>query len=185
MRNKRVSLFFIVAVILPLVSACGGLSSQQQTSANDALKALKKVQAATQVGVNYPQYNQLVIEAQAAVNDASVKLPDGDLKKELQATIEAYADAGEGWSKCKLSDETEIGRLKLLSLKNAAGDDTGQRLRRKYHIKTYMEDLFNKSMPDSGNGPLVIDSLEQHMMLTAIWAEAEKHLNRAASLLHQ
>jgi phage gp46-like protein len=194
MRNKRISLFFIVAVIVPLVSACGGLSSQQQTSANEALKALKKVQAATQVGVNSSQYGQLVIEAQAAVNDASSKLPDGELKKELQAAIEAYGDAPDAWSKYDTVN-LSFGEVKLLRLKDFSGRKLpAQRLREKYNIRTFFEDhmgdrkevtLGDRSFQTSELIGGVMDGLDRDKTLNTIWKEAEKHLERASSLLQK
>jgi hypothetical protein len=88
------------ATLLVLVSfgiACGGLSSTQRTAADDALTSLRKIKAATEVGVNYQQYGLLVIDAKAKVNEASRVLPKGDLNNELNATMEAYADALQGW----------------------------------------------------------------------------------------
>lgn len=181
MRERTTLLLFtgLIMAVMSVITACAG----GKVEARNAVSVLKKVQAATQVGVNYEQYSQLVIESKTAVNEASSKLSNGELKRELQATMDAYADAGEGWSKCEQSDPTIIGRINKLPLKSiATGDDTGQRLRRKYNIKTLMEDLSDKSLPDSGDGMFSVDSLEQRRMLNTIWKEAEKHLKRASDL---
>jgi hypothetical protein len=90
-------IWLIVGLVVVLLTACGGLSSKQQAAVDEALKALKKVDAATSVGVNYQQYGSLVIDAKASVNEASALLPDGELKKELAAAMEAYADAADAW----------------------------------------------------------------------------------------
>jgi hypothetical protein len=46
---------------------------------------LRKIDAATQVGVNLTTYNELLIEAK--VNEADRTLPDGDLKTDLDIAI--------------------------------------------------------------------------------------------------
>jgi hypothetical protein len=81
-----------------VLMGCGGLSGKQKEAASNAIKALGKIEAAVQVGVNYQQYGQLVIDAKAAVNEAERILPDGELKTSLNAVVEAYADAASVWS---------------------------------------------------------------------------------------
>src|ERR1044072_8805055 len=96
--SKRTVLFaWMVISSAYLFAACGGLSSEQRRVSDDAIKALRKIEAATQVGVNYQLYGQMVIEAKAQVNEVAAKLPDGELKSELISSIDAYAEAGEAW----------------------------------------------------------------------------------------
>jgi hypothetical protein len=80
-------------------SGSNSLSPQSAAAANDALKALRKVDSATQVGVSYIQYGSLLIETQAQVNEALRILPDGELKRELRAAMEAYADVRPLWER--------------------------------------------------------------------------------------
>ena len=111
-------------MIAQLLTACGGLSSKQKVAAQDAIAALKKIEAATQVGVNYQQYGMLLIEAKDKVNNANAALPASELKRELNAAIDAYADAGQVWS-AKISD------------RNLKPDtEPGATLIRKYNLKT-------------------------------------------------
>ena len=63
----------------------------------EALTALRKIQAATQVSVSYHDYGQLLIEAKIRVNDAARTLPKGPARDELQAAMEAYGDSGRVW----------------------------------------------------------------------------------------
>src|SRR5438046_598475 len=110
---KYKSRVLLAAVIVAqLVAACGGLSSKQKTAASEAVAALRKVHAATQVGVNYQQYGMLVIEAKDKVNNANATLPDGDLKNKLNAAMEAYTDAGQAWgakvSNLSLKPDSEL-----------------------------------------------------------------------------
>src|SRR3954470_23947495 len=94
-QSLRHSLLPALAVMAAttFLSNCGGLSSKQRSAVDDAMKSLRKLAAATQVGVNYQQYGMLVIEAQAQVNDALAVLPEAELKTEMNAAMEGYADA--------------------------------------------------------------------------------------------
>jgi hypothetical protein len=98
-----------IVLVMWILAACGGLSSEgrkattaealQKQAANEALKALRKIEAATQVGVKFEQYQEFVTEAKAQMNEASARLPEGDLKRELTTTMDAYFDAGQVWGK--------------------------------------------------------------------------------------
>lgn len=95
--NKAKVLF--VCVLLPLLFSCCSRASAKQTEAvESALKSLGKLKAATEVGVNVQQYGQLLIEAKAAVNQAVELLPDGELKKTLNDSMQAYQDAHTFWT---------------------------------------------------------------------------------------
>lgn len=95
---RHTSIMLLVAVAVVSVVACGGLSSKQRTAASEAVAALRKLHAATEVGVNYQQYGILVIEAKDKVNNANAVLPDGELKQRLNAAMDAYTDAGKAWA---------------------------------------------------------------------------------------
>lgn len=87
--------------VLVLSLAALGLGCQRagEAEAREAVKALLKIQAAHQAGVSYMNYQTLLIEAQAKVNEASAKMPDGDLKRQMQGAMEAYVDAGKLWER--------------------------------------------------------------------------------------
>lgn len=97
--------------------------------ARKALQALQKIKAATEVGVSYTTYQQLVIEAKTEVNAASIKLPTtypkpdkpydlanahARLNEDLNKAMDVYADARRVWSEKisdrKLSKDTEPGK---------------------------------------------------------------------------
>jgi hypothetical protein len=105
MKNKmRLVQLVLVILAVSLLAGCNQSTGEQQTkkessppAALDAIKALWKIESATQVSVNYIQYSQLVIDAKAQVNEASAVLPDGELKTELNAAMDAYADVVLVW----------------------------------------------------------------------------------------
>jgi hypothetical protein len=67
-------------------------------SAQRALRAIRKIAAGTKVGVSRQQYSQLVIDAQAEVDEATDKLPDGELKVRLIETMEIYTSVNKLWA---------------------------------------------------------------------------------------
>lgn len=81
-----------------LLIACGGLPSKQKTAAEEAIKSLRKIAAATEVGVNYEKYGNMLIETKAVVNEANEILPEGELKKEIVAAMDSYQKALDVWN---------------------------------------------------------------------------------------
>jgi hypothetical protein len=152
MRRRFASLLIGVAVI-QLMTACAG-----KQSARTAIAALKKVQAATETGVNYQQYGQLLIEAKTAVNEASSKLPDGELKTEMEAAMEAYTDAGQAWGI-------------MLEGHTLYSEGRGAKWDQKYSL----------GLPSRGE--YVYDQMQRKVVVSQIWEAADAHLNRAAALL--
>src|SRR5687767_4805253 len=115
-----------VAVALLLLSAC---TNSVPPSAHSALESLRKVQAATQVGVNYEHYNALVIEAKSQINSASRALPDGSLKSELNSAIDTYADGVTVWQMQVNREPLEVSRepgKSLLTKYSVQVDSTGR-----------------------------------------------------------
>jgi hypothetical protein len=161
--QKRAMLLFLFLIALPLLVSCGRLSSEQKTAASDALKALQKVDAATQVGVNKIQYGSLLIDAQAAVNQAVPKLPDGELVNEIKAAMECYADANAGWS--------EAGTGTLVFLRN---NPTAAHLKQKYDIELAVQ----SNALDGG-----MNAISKDTMLSVIWKKGSEHLGSASKLL--
>ena len=73
------------------------LSEVQKQARAECIKALGRVEASVEVGVNYQRYTDLVIDAKAESNEAMRLLPSGELKTNLSDAIEAYQDAGMVW----------------------------------------------------------------------------------------
>jgi len=90
--NRRLITPLILCIVL---AACSHAPTKETT---EAIGALKKIQAGTQVGINYQEYGRLLIEAKAKVNDALPSLAEGKLKEELSGAMDAYADAAHVWS---------------------------------------------------------------------------------------
>lgn len=149
---------FIAATVF---FSCSEVSPKQRVAADEALKALRKIVAATQVGVNYMKYGSLVIDAQAEVNEVLPVLPDGDLKKEMSAAIEAYADAAQVWS-AKISGELPWDLL------SPVDDGLGKILIPKYNLT-----------PSLGIAVPPESAVQQ------IWAIGRKHVDTASKLFEE
>jgi len=63
----------------------------------DAMKSLRKLDAATEVGITRAEYGPLLVNAKADVNAALDELPDGPQRTAISATMDAYADASTAW----------------------------------------------------------------------------------------
>jgi hypothetical protein len=147
------------------------MSSKQQVAASDAVAALRKLEAASQVKPSLAQYNQLVIEAKAKVNEATAALPDGELKQELNAAMEAYEDAAVAWAAMQrtfLTDDKEPGKT-LGPKYDLYLDSTTAGTRE------YLERLERLSNPN-------YESAHMKAVLGRIWSVGKGHLDRASSL---
>lgn len=166
MRDNRTRLLATAAIIIAqLMIACGGLSSKQKVAADDAVKSLKKIEAATQVGVNFAQYSQLVIDAKTQANEVSSVLPpNSELRKEIEAAMESYMDAAQAWN-------AKFGSIYTLLYSNT---DPGKTLIPKYQLK--VAPAIDKRYGDYAS---------PDQALPVIWAAAHPHVDRAASLLNQ
>jgi MltA-interacting protein MipA len=128
-------------------------------AAGEALRALRKVAGAVEVGVNYQQYGQLVIEAKAAVDEALATIPAGELRNEIAATMDSYADAGRVWT-MRIKPRGDYGVSDLLKTKYGVSEREA--------FRAY-----------SGDEIYVTGAL--HL----IWNQARQHLDRATALPNQ
>jgi hypothetical protein len=67
-------------------------------AAEDAIKALRRLASAAEVGVTYVEYGRIVIEAKAEVDGALAKIQDRDLKSYISRAIHEYAYASQAWN---------------------------------------------------------------------------------------
>jgi hypothetical protein len=133
------------------------LSLREQTATHEALKALWKVNAATETGVEYQPYISLTIDARAEANEAQALLPDGSLKNEINLATEAYADGKWAWDLALKSN----GQLNTT-------DPIVESWKQKYALP-----------PDLANTP----QIDREAMLKAMWTNARAHIQSASTLV--
>jgi hypothetical protein len=170
---KKTTLLVIALALASLSLACGGNSSQQSTAAREAITALRKIEAATQTGVAYANYQPLLIDAKAKVNEASAKLPDGELKREIAAAMEAYVDASDGWQK------TMSGGLMI------AGSPNEEQLRNAVAVAELAQ-KYNIPMTEAGRDPMTgkpMQYISKDALLSTIFKAGSSHVERASKLL--
>src|SRR5262245_12904651 len=61
--------------VAPTSYSASGLTQKQRSGGTDAIKALERIKAAVEVGVDIKRYSELVGDAKAAVNEAERTLP--------------------------------------------------------------------------------------------------------------
>jgi ABC-type uncharacterized transport system YnjBCD substrate-binding protein len=102
MPQTRIALAMLLLISALATIACDKKSAERRAAVNEAIQALRKVQGATEVGVTYQQYGQLVIEAKTKVDLATSQLSDikqdADLKSNLNAAVIAYSLGTQAWS---------------------------------------------------------------------------------------
>jgi hypothetical protein len=84
---------------MPTPNADVSLSAEQTLAAKEAFKALGRIEAAVEVGVAFQQYTQLVIDAKAAVNEATRLLPASLMSTNLTEAMDEYASVASRWSR--------------------------------------------------------------------------------------
>lgn len=161
--RSRFKMDEVVSIIFSPDEAAKMFANQAQgqasNAAGEAVRSLRKVAGAVEVGVSYQQYGQLVIEAKAAVDEALATIPAGELRNEIAAAMDAYADAGRVWTQ-RINQRYDSNVSDLLI--------------RKYGVS--QREAFRAS---SG------DELYVTGALRLIWNQARQHLDRASALVSQ
>jgi len=101
-RKKRICFAVFITVCSVLGINCGKSVEQQKKETEkilymDTFRSLLKIESATEVGVNYQKYGELLIDAKTFVNEANLILSDETIKKMFNTVIEEYADAIKIW----------------------------------------------------------------------------------------
>lgn len=158
-------------------SNIGARTDNASSSAvREAIKALRKLDSATEAGVSRTEYGTRLIDAKAAVDDLLPRFSDGELKSEIEAAMREYVSAGEVWQliyRINL-DEIRDGR-------GAAGTiiDVPKWLVGKYNLKP--DDPGGSEQTSSGtvyHPPRYLTN----SILSAVWRTAKNHLDKAAQL---
>ncbi len=113
MRTHKLQIGILISLIFLLIG-CNS-SALDSVEVKEALTALGKLDAGTQVGINRQEYSRLLLEGQAKVNEATEKLPEGELRKELLLAIESYKDAQTIWDRKDLHIVEMQKEMSLLS----------------------------------------------------------------------
>lgn len=127
-------------------------------AAQNALRTLRRMTSATEVGINFQEYSTRLIDLKADVDEELSQLSVNDLKQEIKLALEAYVDAGTAWNKM-LRYEIMLTEF-----------EPAKTLQEKYSIP---------AEPSSSGGSVVYRSVA----LSTIWGAAKKHIENATQLM--
>jgi hypothetical protein len=75
-----------------------------------ALRELRKMSGATNVGISFKDYSTRIIDLKAAVEEALLELHDGELKNKINTALDAFVDASTFWNESLKPDQiAEMG----------------------------------------------------------------------------
>lgn len=129
-------------------------------AAVDALKRLRKIAGATEIGITYQEYGSRLIDLKADIDDLLTQVPNGELKKEIGRAMEAYIDALTIW-RLMTGYDFEISSFGI-----------GKTLQEKYSIP--------QEQVTENAGMMII---RKQPALNTIWFSANTHINNASRML--
>lgn len=192
------AVFNYTGIATTLLSPSKSLSDAQRKAVDEAMGELRKLDAATEVGISKIEYHKLLIPAQASTKKASDVLPDGSLKKALNSAMEAYNDADTLWNlkmpKGMMSDEmvdrdfftacftqpTPSTNSNALTrsfqdyFNSILCDSVGSGIAKKYDLP--MKDL------QSGEPSKESGKVEKKVALNIVWLKAKQELDTARGI---
>jgi hypothetical protein len=129
---------------------------KNKNAIDNALKSLRKLAAATEVGVSFREYGTRLIDVKTEIEELLPDISEGNVKEEIKLAMEAYADASKVWNEM---------------IKTGNGDlfpdyEPWKTLQQKYSIPTYRYSNLHLMTVDKS--------------LKAIWAAANQHIENAA-----
>jgi hypothetical protein len=129
------------------------LSPKAASAAQNALRSLRKLAGATQIGVVRMEYSSRLIDVKSDVDEAGTSIPDGALNDELQLALRAFVDANRAWN--EMIDHDFL----------MTAFEPGRTFQVRYTI------------------PLDNGLARRNQVLSVIWQSAREHLDRASRLL--
>lgn len=129
-----------------------------------AMRELRKMQAATEVGITFQAYSARLIDLKASVDEALRQDISPDLKRELRFAIEAYTDALDLWNRQLSTRYPSKDKDEMLR-------DEAKDICEKYGIQEF-------SPSTSG-----ADILNSRKALTFIWTFAKAAIEKAEQIV--
>ncbi len=144
-------------------SPTNALKPDQKSATEDAIRAIRKMASATEVGISLREYGSRVIDMAAATDDALLNIPDSQLKSKILDAKKAYVDARQLW--------TAMFNTKYVSSFLAA-----------YGSKLAEYGIDPASLRPADPFAKTLD-MNKTAVLSPVWMQARKHLEEADELL--
>lgn len=119
LKQDGVSESILVAMVqasAPVATPPPAAPDSHLESARSALKALRRLASATEVGISYVNYSPLVAEVKTEVEDSSTRIRNGSLRASIQASLGEYEYAAFVWQ-ATWRDDFISGPLKDVAVK--------------------------------------------------------------------
>ncbi len=142
-------------------------------SGQNALKSLRRMAAATEVGINFQEYGKRVIDLKADIDEDLSQLPEGELKQEIKLAVEAYVDANTAWN--EMSDNNYL----------STAFEPGKTLQKKYSMRGLPAPDLKVKLPKGMEGYAGSLMVPKNIALNTIWGVARKHIDKATQLQNQ
>lgn len=83
-----------------LITKINRISSEDITKIKSALKALKKLESGTKVGINFNEYSSRIIDTQSEIDsfESECNHVPSEIKEDIKKAMECYADADMFWN---------------------------------------------------------------------------------------
>jgi len=135
MRKRFLGWVLLISLSAFMVANSSCMSPKQKAAIDEALKSLRKVASATEVGVTYMKYGDLLIEAKASLNEALLIMTNQKQKSILNDIMGCYEDAFTIWgrkiqndhstlSSSRSEDDSIIRKYRLPTEAGSMGDRT-------------------------------------------------------------
>jgi hypothetical protein len=150
-------------------SPATGAESGANSAAMEAIKALRKLESATSVGVSFAEYGTRLIDAKAAVDESLSRISNVELKSEIELAMGEYSFASQVWQIVNreiIRDQYNTGYLDTST-------ELGESLMKRYKLEPHILPASKRSI------------IFRADILSAIWQTAKGHLNKAAQLAGQ
>ena len=152
-----------------------------------AIKALRRMAAASEVGINFTEYGRRVIDSKGEVDEATAGIKNEELKSEINLSVSAYINAGYVWNEFIKHPKFMSSDSEMLLI--IGSDPRVAEIIKRYDIPTETIDPGPIVSATDHQRRLMGDALKPFTRmlktpaLTTVWAAARKHLEKAESLL--
>jgi len=158
-------------------------SAGRDDSAAPAIKALRLMAGATEVGINFQEYSRRLIDVKADVDKSLTDLPSGELSEEIGRSLQSYVDAAKAWNDL-IRGGRPLNRSSLFPDSQPFADS----LQRRYEIPVEIVDpsegmsaeLLRTTRPESRKPFRTMDG---QVVLKKLWASGRAHLEKAEALV--
>jgi hypothetical protein len=104
----------ITSIVFDAAAAEAPKEDKGLNAARSAIKSLRRLASATEVGISYVNYSPLLAEVKTEVDSLLPDIPSGDLRGDIATALKEYTVAGTVWNQTytvrEVPSKSELGR---------------------------------------------------------------------------